>query len=479
MNPSVVCTGLATLLLLGACAAPLDLDEGAYRSRSYAPAEGRAAVDTEPELKLDAAPLEGLNLQRARDLALVRNHTVKAAAAAVEAARARIAEARAAFLPTVSGRIQRSVNEKVTTVSIPGGGSFSLSPSYETTGSAQLAISLFAFGRDVEAVKAARAELTTQILDERFVRQQLLFEVTQAWYRLHESHAQVQVAQDAVVSSARQLEDAKNIVKAGRATRDTELTAKVEWLARRQDMIIANNAVIHAQRILNVLLVREVDAVVTLGAAPDFQKVTIDANQLVSLGRRHSPTLVAFRSRRIALEHHRESIERSFAPEIVGAVNQSYSNFREATGYSTNLQATIAAEWTPVNGGRRIGQLQEIHANLVQLREQELQAHQDLELDVRRLLLDIAETESAVELAREAIVAAEENFRIISDRFRRGKVTAREQLEAQTTLSNARFAFNQSRFGHRTLIASLEAQIGVASDDWAIFEGATGKGDGK
>ena len=68
---------------------------------------GRGAVEDPPKLVLDKEPIEGLTVRRARDLALVRNHTAKAAAAAVEAARARIAEARAAFLPTLSGRLQR------------------------------------------------------------------------------------------------------------------------------------------------------------------------------------------------------------------------------------------------------------------------------------------------------------------------------------------------------------------------------------
>ena len=74
---------------------------------------------------------------------------------------------------------------------------------------AQLAVSLFSGGRDWEAVKAARANLTTRILDERSVRQQLLFEVTQAWYRIHEAEAQVQVSSDQLKASERQLEDAQ------------------------------------------------------------------------------------------------------------------------------------------------------------------------------------------------------------------------------------------------------------------------------
>jgi outer membrane protein len=454
------------LAFVAGCAAPLNLDEARYRSRAYDSPNAVPQIAPPPEVILDKEPMENLALLRARELALLRNHGTQAAAATVEAARARISEARAAFLPTVDMSIQREAFDEATVVTIPGGGSFQLTPFYRTTASAQLALSLFAFGRDWEALKAAQADLTTQILDERAVRQQLLFEVTQAWYRVHEADAQVQVAQDALAASRRQFDDAINVVQAGRATPDAELTAKVEWLRRKQEVLVAENAVVHARRVLNTLLVRELDAPIALAPAPPYERARFDAESLKVLGRSHNPRLLAFRSQRLALDHTRESIERSFAPEFVGTLQASYSDFTESTGFSTNYIAAIGAQWRPIDAGRRIGRLQEIHATLVALREEELQAIQDLDLQVTRTILDLQESESAVEIAREAIGSAEENYRIISERFRNGKTTARELLDAQTTLSNSRFSYNQARFGHRTLLASLEALIGVAQDDW-------------
>lgn len=452
--------------LLGGCAAPLHLDEARYRGHAYASPGQSPGVPDAPKRVLDATPMQGLTVSQARDLALLRNHTVQAAAAAVEAARARIAAARSAFLPTLTGTIQRTHFREATEVEIPGVATFVLSPFWQTTGSAALTQSLFAFGRDWEAVKAARADLTTQVLDERVVKQRLLFEVTQAWYRLHEAEAQVAVSRDQLKASERQLADAENVVRAGRATKDSELTAKVEVFRSRQDLLVATNAVTHSRRVLNALLVRELDAETTIAEAPEFQPVKLDGKALFALAREHNPSILQFRSGRLALEHRRESIIRSFAPEIVGTLGATYNNFTLATGFSTNYTATIAAQWTPVNGGRRIGQLAEIHAGLAQLREQELQALQDLELGIERTILDVGESESAVELARQSVEASTENYRIVSDRFRNGKVTTRELLEAQTTLSNSRFALNQARFGHLTLLASLEAQIGVRSEDW-------------
>lgn len=465
----VVTIVVVGLVLVGGCATPLHLDESSYRSRNYDAPGAAAPVPKPAEPVRDASPMRDLPLERARELALLRNHTVQAAAAAVESARAAIAEARAAFLPTLTGSITRTHYKESTEVTIPGVATFTLSPFWQTTGSAQLAVSLFSGGRDWEAVKAARADLTTQILDERAVRQQLLFEVTQGWYRLHEAEAQVQVSRDQLAAAERQLKDAENIVGAGRATKDAELTARVEVLRAQQDLLVSENAVVHARRVINVLLVRTLDAETSLEEAPPFRKVDLDGMRLVAMSRQHNPSLLAFRSQRIALEHRRESVIRSYVPEVVGALGASYNNFTDSTGFSTNYTASLTAQWTPIDGGRRIGQLHQIHANLVALREQELQAIQDIELDIQRTLLDITEAESAVELATQSVASSTENYRIVSERFRNGKVTTRELLEAQTTLSNSRFALNQARFGHFTLLASLEAQIGVRQSDWVDY----------
>ncbi len=124
-----------------------------------------------------------------------------------------------------------------------------------------------------------------------------------------------------------------------------------------------------------------------------------------------------------------------------------------------------------LTGGELSDRASMLHADLIALRERELQAIQDLDLGIERTLLDIAESESAAKLAHQSISASTENYRIVSERFRNGKVTTRELLEAQTTLSTSRFALNQARFGHLTLLAALEAQLGVEQSDWVTYEG--------
>ncbi len=467
-HSSPIFSTLAGLILLGALGACREAPElhPDYRQRVY-DEPGAVPYPADPGgLVLDRAPIEGLSLETARELALLRNPTVRAQTAAVVAAQASIAEARAAFLPDLSFQIGRTAFDKTRTVSIPGGGSFSLSPEYQTTGQARLGLSLFAFGRDVENLRAAESAVSTQVLDERTARQAILAEVDQAWLGIHEAVEQAAVAADAQANAVRQAEDARQLFAAGRVTKDSALTAEVEEKRRTQETVVANNAIRHARRVLNALLAREADAEIALAAPSAWAGVSIDPEAVRSLATAHNPALLGFRTRQTELDHRRESIIRGALPEVTGEIGVEYTDFTEASGYSTNTTATLGVQWAPVQGGRRLAALDRIHAQLVQLREQELAARSNLEVQVLGLVDDIAEAAAEYRWANSSIGAAEESLRILRDRFQNGRATSQEVLEAQVTATNAKFATNRARFRHEALIARLEAAVGVARASW-------------
>ena len=452
-------------MLMAACSTPLALPPE-YREHAYERAGSPSPLGVVAATRERAAdPLIDLGLAEARRIALANNPTARAAAAAVEAARARIAEARAPFLPSVSVGIQRTYNRFASQATIPGMGTITFSPREQTTGQVNLSQSIFSFGRDWEAVQAARAALSTQILTERGAHQMLLFDTSQAWYALHEAGSYVIVAKDTLAAAERQLQDARNIVSAGMATKDAELTARVNWLNSQQTVLVAENEVIHARRVLNTLLDRPLDGEVTLAAPPEYHAIALDTAVLRRWALAYNPSLLAFRTQRMTLEHTRESVLRSFAPDFVGGVTGTYTDFTGLSGQTTNWMMTLGFQWQPVNGGRRVGQLSELHANLAELRAREIDAIHQTELAITRAALDLQTQDSAVEVARESIVSAVENYRIISDRFRAGKTTSQDVLDAQVTLSNSRNALNQAFFAHWVLLASLETLVGVPLED--------------
>jgi outer membrane protein TolC len=71
-----------------------------------------------------------------------------------------------------------------------------------------------------------------------------------------------------------------------------------------------------------------------------------------------------------------------------------------------------------------------------------------------------------VRVATQSIEAAKENYRIVSDRFNAGRTTSREVLEAEATLSQSQFSYNQARFQYMVVLAQLELLSGVRRESW-------------
>jgi outer membrane protein TolC len=437
-----------------------------YRERNYDEAGAGSTGLPAAETLLDASPIADLDAATARDLALLRHPDPRAAAAAVEAAMAEARKVRAAFLPEVEMGIRRTHFDRTRSVSIPGGASFSLGGQDVTTGEASLTISLFAFGRDGERLRAAGARVATEILAERGARQRLLHEVDQAWLSLHETTLQIGVAEEALRAAERQHEDAANLFASGRVTQDAVFTAEVEARRRRHELQLASNAALHARRVMNTLLRREPEAETALAPAPGWSELRFDAALLRARAREHNPGALAFRTRARELAHLRESVERSFLPELTGSLAAEYTDFTEATGFSTNYSAAIALSWRPWSGGRDLAELDRIHAELARVREEEIAFLLELDLRIARTSDEVAEAEAEYRWTRDSVGAATENLRIVGDRFRAGRANAQEVLEAQSTLSSARFLMNRARFRQLRLVSLLEAEVGLPRETW-------------
>jgi len=455
--------GLVCTLL--ACAQPRAIP-AEYRSRSYdLPSQALESLAPRSGFTAPAPePLGLLTLEQARQIALDRNPTIEAAAEAVAAAEARIAGPRSAFLPHASASVERDFRESPLELSLTGIGGVEILPTTLTRGSALVSQSLYSFGRDLASLRAAQADVSTEILSERAARQALLFAVSQAWYRLHEARSFESVMLDASKAAERQLADAIDLQDSQRVTEDAVLTARVNALDRKQSLLVARNAVKNSQRALNVLLALPETATLTLAPSPDFEAVQLDPSALLDLARRHNPGLLAFRTAALSLESRDKAVRRSYLPELFVAAGAEYYDLGDE---ETNLLAVVGVRWNPFSGGQRQGQRSALNAGRRELRSREEQATLDTWFAINQTVTDIAEQESAVDVASQAIEAATENQRVIAELFRAGRATSREALEAQVTLTNSRNLYNQARFAHRILLAKLELLVGVAQDGWS------------
>jgi len=109
--------------------------------------------------------------------------------------------------------------------------------------------------------------------------------------------------------------------------------------------------------------------------------------------------------------------------------------FMKPEGYSAGLVMTIPL----FDGFMRENSVKTARARRDKTREVEVQARQQVAKEVKQAALMMAAAEKNVEASRKALEQAEEQFRIVQDRYALGRGIQLEILDAQTTLTRARF----------------------------------------
>ncbi len=443
-------------LVLAACATPREpVDAGPIL---------HAAGPVAPEIAAeDGSAISALSLEDARALALQRHPDVLVTESTLRRAEARLAEARAAFRPTLELGGTGTLNDDAASFEMPGAGPFTIRPRWQHQWTAGAGMSLFAFGRDKATEASARHERAATEHDLAATKAELLEDVTIAWHRVHAASGHVGVVEETLKLSEQQVTEATALVDAGQRTRDTLLTAAVDLLARRQDLVVARNALIHARRVLNTLLARSVDAPTELAPAPAPQHELAPLAEVLRAAEEHQPTLLALRRRREAALLARESILKGALPELSLQLNARHDGTPTFGSPATSGDLSLALRWLLVDGGRRAAQAAALHADAVGLDARERSAILRLHADISRAHLDHEEARSALELARQGALAAEENHRIVQERVRAGTLTAREELEARRALAAARHEITEAAFRMASARAQLERLSAAAT----------------
>jgi len=109
--------------------------------------------------------------------------------------------------------------------------------------------------------------------------------------------------------------------------------------------------------------------------------------------------------------------------------------FEKPEGYSAGLVLTIPL----FDGFMRENAVGTARAKREKARELEMQARQQVTKDVNQTALMLAAAEKNVDASRKGLEQAEEQFRIVQERYAAGRGIQLEILDAQTVLTRARF----------------------------------------
>ena len=416
----------ALLLSLVATAAPATAQE------PQTPREG-------PTIRLSLAEA----IERAiLDSASLRELDQLRIAAAADAAVAR--EARTPTLDLSAGYTRLSDINEFLIPQPPGRapiGFLSIPNAYRLTARTQLP--LYAGGRISGQIDAARATERTAELDLDTRRRELTLQTEEAYWGLAMARESARVLGLGLAVFEAHLTDARNRERFGLAARNEVLAVEVERDRADLRRLRAQNAAALAQANLIHLLQLPANAVIEptepLATAP---LDGVDLETLVEQAIEARPEREGLVSRLRAAEANVRIAGSPTRPQAGLTAGFMYANPNRNfvppdEAWRTSWDVGVELSMRVFDGGRTSASVARARANVEAARERLGDLERTVRLQVTSAYLDVRTARAAIHVAEGAILAARENERVTSERYRAGVIPSSERLDAGIALLEA------------------------------------------
>ena len=408
-----------------------------------------------------------ITINQAISIALATNRSIALAQEALLSAQGRTAEAKTGFNPTLGGTFNYSRLDQGTSGNI-GGNTVTFTDPNQLTLGANFSLPIDITGLIKAAKDQANFQEVAARLDVNRARNQAVLDTKSAFYDVLRAKALVAVSAESLQNSLDRLDDSQKKFKAGTVARFDVLRAQTDVLNAQQTLIQSRNQVSQTVAALNNVLgidiniplqVEETGAVetppdtdapkMTDENSPGSMKVATDFDSL-TLGKEYdSVTQEALKSRPEILEAEAsisaakkgiQIAKRSSLPSFNVVSNFSYTPL--AAGFApreTSASIGVSINIPLYDGGVSRARLTQARAAVSTAETNRRQSLDQVALEVRSSYLSLVQSRDRVAVANQALVQAQEAFRLARVRYNAG-VSAQAGISPLLEVSDAQNA---------------------------------------
>ncbi|MGA2668881.1 MAG: TolC family protein [Ignavibacteria bacterium] len=271
-----------------------------------------------------------------------------------------------------------------------------------------------------------------------------------------------------VKQAERHVEDTKNFLKNGMATQNDLLKLQVQYSNVRLQQIDAQNNLDLARASFNktigLPMVNETDI--------DTTRIQIIENkynlrELVAEARSNRSELRSLNLRIEASNENLDAARSGWFPNVslTGNWYMSKPNQRlqpPVDIFKGTWDVGISLSWDIWDWGNRQAQSQEAEQTLIQTRTSYDQVKDAVELEVNQNYMALIYDGEKLQVSRESIEQAEENYRSIQDKYNVQLATSTDLIDAENSLLQARTNYMNATIDYQLGKAKLEKAIGRA-----------------
>ena len=294
-------------------------------------------------------------------------------------------------------------------------------------------------------------------------RRDVAFQVTEAYLRTVETARLSEVAAASVDQLNAQLKESQSLYANGVVSQTDVLRAQVAVANARQRVIQLRGQQTIARANLAAAMGMPAGTAIEpqplSGDPPPPAVMTIDeAEQRAIAGR------VELRAIDKQLEQADKEVHGAQArllPDINIVGNYSHNGGSEFVQPDAAYVGATAS-WDVWDWGTTLNGIGEAKARTAQVLAARTKVDQTVRLDVRQAYVDVETTADGMDVAKTAVAAAEENYRLITKRYEAASATAFDLIDAEALLTQARGQMQTSLYDYMIAGAALDRAMGIA-----------------
>ena len=408
-----------------------------------------------------------LTLDKALEIALDENPTIKVAAEEIALKKVASKEAWQSLLPEAS--LNGSLDHTIKAAEMKlNDMSFKMGQDGTNTANAGLSINLPLFAPTVyRAMSMTKTDIELAVEKSRASELDLINQVTKAYYQLMLAQDSYEVLQ----GSYKLAEDNFNVVNAkyqqGAVSEFDKISAEVQMRSIKPNVISAANAVTLAKLQLKVLMGITADVDIKTDDNLTNYESMLFANQLKEedMSLENNTTMKQFELNMKLLEKNVKSLKTNFMPTLSMSFSYQYQslynpniNFFDYTwSNSSSLMFNLSI---PLYRASNFTKVKSARIQMRQLDWNRIDTERKLNMQVVSYRNNMTASSEQVVSNKENVMQAEKAVQIAGKRYEVGKGTVLELNSSQVSLTQAQLTYNQSIYDYLVSKADLDQVLG-------------------
>jgi outer membrane protein len=310
---------------------------------------------------------------------------------------------------------------------------------------------LYSGGKLETLIDMAKAEQSIAVNDLEVNRQELIFKVTESYYRVLQAEGLKRVSEQALTQIKAHLETSRSLLEEGMIAPIDLNRINSQLSHLEHNLIRAENGYMMAMYNLNSTMGIPLQTSIQLRNSLSYEACSITLDEALDSARQYRPEMRNIDEQRVIMEGMVDIAKSNRKPQVVMNMESGLTGWKVA----------VIGEVSIFDGGINKSKIKQAELSLSQVEQGRKQVEQLIEFEVRSLFLNMKEAEKLFRVTEQGIKNSKESFRIAQVKYNEGIATNIEVIDAQSALIEAETNHLNALYDYNTSRAALIKAMGL------------------